>query len=283
MSSFRPRMKIPDTWAQIGACPICDQRTLTVTHKGDKPDQLTCTSCQVSFEMETDGPNIRLMTLPPKFAAFIQPAWQTWMTPHEIRKQIKQVHETQQTAQPVLSEEKAIRTLNAYLAEPKSPEPSLFYDELPLEPLTQEEISKRAAGLANLGNSENDIRETLQRFNATPEQINHAIEFISAQKKIKKSNTPRVIIFVLLGLIICLGAAYLILPILNIPKYLDAIRPIWNTLRNSFSGSDIYEGVTGPYPTITPSVTPQSNTTLDDAWSASYYSFTINEFLSQTG
>ena len=88
MSSFRPRMTIPEAWAQMGACPICDERFLAITHIPGMPEQMTCQSCQVSFEMEVDGPSIRLMTLPPRYAAFIQPAWHTWMTPHELRRQI---------------------------------------------------------------------------------------------------------------------------------------------------------------------------------------------------
>jgi hypothetical protein len=247
-------MSIPDSWAQLGACPICDERPLTVIRSNGKPDRLSCEICHVTFEMEMDGPNIRLMELPPKYAAYIQPAWQTWMTPFEIRAQIKvATTPPPQPAVPFESPVNASRKLSNFNSSPETSIPSLFSDDLPFEPLTQDEVTKRAVGLASLGNSEKEIKETLGRFNATPEQIDHTMAFVSAQKKSRKSNTPRTIIYVLLALAICLGAASFILPLLNIPKTIDAIRPVWNVFQSSFSTSSVYGGVTGADLTATPS------------------------------
>jgi hypothetical protein len=255
MSSFQSRKTIPDTWAQIGACPICDERTLSVLHIAGRPDQMTCGSCHVAFELEADGPNIRLQTLPPKYAAYIQPAWQSWVTPHEIRRQLKVVEvavETEPKTTPMPTDA-AVRRLNQVISTPTpvSQDPSFFADELPLEPLSQEEVTKRAAGLAALGNTSAEVRTALQRFNASEEQIAHAMAYVYAQKKSKKSRTPRAIIVVLLILIVCLGAAAFLLPLLNIPKYIDIIAPIWNTLQSSFTNNSIYGGVEGN-PNTTP-------------------------------
>jgi hypothetical protein len=252
MSSFKPRMTIPEAWAQMGACPICDERVLAITHIPGMPEQMTCRNCQASFEMEQDGPSIRLITLPPRYAAFIQPAWQTWMTPVELRRQINQANIPPQFQQsePQIPH---VRSTLQYL-----PIDDEVDDKYPSDPLTQEEVSKRAAGLAALGNTATEIRDTLSRFNATPDQIEHAIDFIRAQKKNKKSNTPRTIIYVLLILILCLGSAAVILPMLDIPKYIAIIQPIWETLQGSFTQNDVYGGVTGknPTPVITRTVSP---------------------------
>lgn len=242
MSSFQPRLSIPDAWAQIGACPICDERTLMVTHHEGRPDRFTCSNCQVSFELESDGPNIRLQKLPPKFAAAIQPAFQLWLTPHELRRQIKEASAPQRIPTEVPPVETAVRKLNTVLATSDTIAASPFVDDLPAEPLTQDEVTKRALGLASLGESPREIRETLSRFNATPEQINHAMEYIARQRRKKKSNTPRVIIYVLLVLAVCLGTASFVLPMVDIPKYIDIIAPIWNTMQKVFTGNDIWAG-----------------------------------------
>ncbi len=89
MSSYQPRQIIPETWAQIAACPICSTRGLTVAQTPGQPDQLHCPECQVSFEMEIDGPNIRLMVLPTKHIDLLHSAWQIWMSVFEIHSQIK--------------------------------------------------------------------------------------------------------------------------------------------------------------------------------------------------
>jgi hypothetical protein len=245
-------MTIPEAWAQMGACPICDERVLAITHIPGMPEQMTCRNCQASFEMEQDGPSIRLITLPPRYAAFIQPAWQTWMTPVELRRQINQTNMPGQT-QPNEPEPLRVKSAMQYL-----PINNDLDDKYPSDPLTQEEVSKRAAGLAALGNTTTEIRDTLSRFNATPNQIEHAIAFIWAQKKNKKSHTPRTIIYVLLILILCLGSAAVILPMLDIPKYIAIVQPIWETLQGSFTKNDVYGGVTGknPTPIITLTVSP---------------------------
>jgi hypothetical protein len=283
MSSYRPRMSIPDSWAQLGACPICDERTLSVNHYNGKPDRLSCDTCQVTFEMEMDGPNIRLMQLPPKYAAYIQPAWQTWMNPFEIRAQIKSATApTPQPSETFESPASASRKLSNFTSSSETSIPSLFSDDIQYEPLTQDEVSKRAAGLASLGNSDKEIKETLERFNATPEQIDHAMAFISAQKKTRKSNTPRTIIYVLLALAICLGAAALILPLLNISKNIDAIRPVWNTLQRSFSSSSLYGGITGAELTATPSssngLPVDGKTYFDSVWNLSQIPSWIDKY-----
>lgn len=283
MSSFKPRISIPDTWAQIGACPICDDRNMVVSRSQGKPDRMTCQSCHVSFEMEIDGPHIRLVTLPQKFAAYIQPAWQTWMTPHEIRAQIKQATHPPQKEPTPESDSAAVRKLNSYIATPTTATPSSSSNVFPMDPLTQEEVTKRATGLAALGNSEREIRETLERFNATREQIDHALSFVKVQKKRNKSNTSSVIIVVLVSLIICLGSAAFVLPMLNIPKYIDIIRPVWNTLQKSFSGSDIYGGITGMEETkptqMSGSLSPEAKVYFDSVWNTSNNSKWLDKYL----
>ncbi len=251
MSTYQPRMTIPESWAQIGACPICNARGLSIVHSSGHPDQLSCPTCHVSFELETDGPNIRLMVLPPSYAAFLQPAWQSWMSVFEINHQIKSGSELHPKDHPALTpepEERVVQNPVTYTTPLSESAPSMFDEFLPVDPLSQEEVITRAIGLAELGNNNTEIRATLQRFSATPEQIDQALGVIKSQKKQKKSNTPRTVIYVLITVLICLGLSAVILPILDIPRYLGNLQPIWNTLQKSFSQNSIYGGITGPNP-----------------------------------
>lgn len=257
MSTYQPKKVIPDSWANLAACPICETRGLAVYRQTGQVDQLACSNCKASFELEQDGPNIRLIVLPPDYAVFLQPAWQTWMSVYEIRRQIKtglETHIQQDTFdKPEFTPPPQMVTRQS---EPPSsytlPE---FDGEFSRDPINQEEVNLRAAGLANLGNSPREIRETLVHLNATTEQIDLALANLNLQRKKVKTNTPRNIIFVLIAVIVCLGVSALLLPLLNIPGTLKSIEPVWNYLSTTLSKSDPFGGVTGVRRVPTPEPT----------------------------
>jgi hypothetical protein len=278
MGTYQPRTVIPESWAQIGACPICNSRGLTVKHTTGQPDQMCCPQCQASFELEVDGPNIRLMVLPTSFAAFLQPAWQTWMSVFEINRQIKSgmdLHLHDESGEPsnlVDSGKVTPANLSTSLS---TSAPNLFDEFTPFDPLSQEDVTNRAIGLANLGNSPKEIRATLERFNATPDQIRSALTAIDSHKKTRKSNTPRTIFFVILGVLVCLGISALLLPLLNLPGVIREVSPFWNALQRSLSQDDIYGGVTGATPptqsptAIPGTFSPDDQQYFDSVWSVS--------------
>ena len=246
MISNQPRHTIPDAWAQIAACPICNTRGLMVAHIPGQPDQLNCMECHVSFEMEMNGPNIRMMVLPSKHIDILHPAWQIWMSVFEIHRQIKAglLQETQDLTSPLsIPEISSLKRPVPFSPLPTDPLSAGFDDFLPTEPLSQEEVINRAEGLAALGNNQKEIRKAMERLSATPEQIDLALAKIAAKKSIQKSDTPRTIIMVLIGIILCLGISALILPMLDIPRYIGKFLPIWSTLQKSSTETDIYGGL----------------------------------------
>jgi len=267
MSTYQPKKVIPDSWANLAACPICETRGLSVYRQPGQVDQLACSNCKASFELEQDGPNIRLIVLPPDYAVFLQPAWQTWMSVYEIRKQIKtglETHVQRETLDnPVFSPPPEMITRQ--IEPPASYTLSEFDGEFSQQPIDQEEVNMRAAGLANLGNTSREIRVTLEHLNATPEQIDIALENLDSQRKKVKTNTPRTIIFVLIAVIVCLGVTALILPLLNIPGTLKSIEPVWNYLTTTLSNSDPFGGVTGARREPTPEATAIQKTLPADA------------------
>jgi hypothetical protein len=55
---------IPDSWAKNGRCPACGGVSLKVTHLPDLADYLSCTQCEITFEVENGGRYIRLKYIP---------------------------------------------------------------------------------------------------------------------------------------------------------------------------------------------------------------------------
>jgi len=231
MSSYKPRVSIPDEWATNGTCPICDRKSLWVERTMGEPDRLSCTGCEASFEMEIDGPHIRLVVLPPEYAVYIQPAWETWMTAYEIRQQIKSPAAAIGTRNTPANPAHQSR-LSSYS---ENSENSLFEDEGYFEPLSQEDINSRALGFESLGNSPQEIRTILTSIRAKPEQIEQALALVSKKDKAKHKNYPRNIMLVLIIIILCLGGSALILPLLKIPQYLASFQPVLNVFQKSFN------------------------------------------------
>jgi hypothetical protein len=59
-----PRREIPDGWAISGHCPACGATNLKVTHLPDLADYLSCTKCEIAFEVECGGKYVRLKYIP---------------------------------------------------------------------------------------------------------------------------------------------------------------------------------------------------------------------------
>jgi hypothetical protein len=59
-----PKWDIPDSWAKNGRCPACGATNLKVTHLPDLADYLSCTKCEISFEVENGGRYIRSKYIP---------------------------------------------------------------------------------------------------------------------------------------------------------------------------------------------------------------------------
>ena len=72
MSTHQARMVIPDHWADIGRCPICNMPTLHVACQTGQPDQMACSSCGCGFEIEVDGPAIRMTWISPEYKQRLQ-------------------------------------------------------------------------------------------------------------------------------------------------------------------------------------------------------------------
>jgi len=63
-STPTPKRDIPDGWAKNGRCPACGAAGLNVTHLPDMADYMSCTKCEISFEVETGGRYVRLKYVP---------------------------------------------------------------------------------------------------------------------------------------------------------------------------------------------------------------------------
>jgi len=59
-----PKRDIPESWVKNGRCPACGAANLKVTHLPDMADYMSCTKCEIAFEVENGGRYVRLKYVP---------------------------------------------------------------------------------------------------------------------------------------------------------------------------------------------------------------------------
>lgn len=233
MSSYQARKIIPDSWAEVGRCPICNNPTLMVAHQTGLPDQLACSSCGCEFEVEEDGPNIRLERIGTDYKERLHVADGIWMSVVDIRRQL--MHPGQHgKSQP---EPKAInnREEKKDLMVSEIPSP-ISEDTVPAGSLNQEEVNRRALGLAALGNEPARIRSALASSGSPEEMISIALEEVKSKKPKRKSPLPLALAVTIIVIVGCLSAVAIYLPKFNLSALIGPIfssLPIYSASKNN--------------------------------------------------
>ena len=80
MSEIPIRQTIPDAWAEQGHCPYCAASGMRVQHPAAGADQLQCTACGLTFEMELDGTRLHVVHWPDALPFFIVMVPDDWLT-----------------------------------------------------------------------------------------------------------------------------------------------------------------------------------------------------------
>jgi hypothetical protein len=217
-------MEIPDAWAEKGHCPICNKATLRVVHHDGQPDQLACVSCGCSFEIEADGPNIRMDRIGPDYKVKLQVADGIWMSVVEIHQQLIQQTRQDNTGIEPNPVETSVEKVHQSDNTKGSNESK---DTIQAIVLNQEEVNRRAIGLAALGNRPASIRSTLTGSGISAEMVTIALEEVKSRKIKRKSPLPLALAVTIIVVVGCLSAAAIYLPKFNLRAL---IGPITNPL-----------------------------------------------------
>jgi hypothetical protein len=108
-----PIWEIPDIWVKNGHCPACGATNLKVIHLPDHADYLSCEHCEVSFEVETGGKNIRLKSIPDEYGFADAVLHNCWVEASNLasiiseRRALFQEKKNSSSSAPMLYEEDA--------------------------------------------------------------------------------------------------------------------------------------------------------------------------------
>src|SRR5689334_3171190 len=141
-----PRKEIPDAWAGSGRCPACGAAPLKVVHLPSPADYLICPACELSFEVELNGGNIRIKNVPDQLGFAEGELRYRWVKPSILRE--------------LLNNRRA-------LIEKKTSNVATYT-------LSDEEVWNRMLSLYHLGNKPKMIELILIQAGATHEQADAA-------------------------------------------------------------------------------------------------------------
>lgn len=141
-----PRKQIPDAWGTSGRCPVCAAAPLQVVHLPSPADYLICPKCELSFEVEMNGGNIRVKNVPEQLGFAERQLRYLWIKPTLLRELLNKRS---------TSIEKPVGTVAPGL-------------------LTDEEVWDRMLSLYQLGNTPKMVELILMQAGATREQAEAA-------------------------------------------------------------------------------------------------------------
>lgn len=229
MSQFKPRLILPDSWAEKSHCPICGMIPLWVLHQQNAPDEMNCPRCGTAFRVENAGRHLYLTQSPPGYQ---EPLGDRWLSAKDIRTYSKQ-HPWQSAMQqpeiaetepappsnkdvPEDSQQHEVKTLNQ-----PEPIPDIVSEEMPV---VSDKLVQKARELHDLGNSRFKVRSILmQTDKISPQEADQVLQ-VAFQDQDKKSNKQNRTLLIIGGILIgvCLCSVFAVAIFRNITSSLTA-------------------------------------------------------------
>lgn len=233
MSSFTARMEIPDAWAAKGRCPICNNSSLCIAHQPGFPDEMDCSTCGCAFEVESDGPAIRLVRTGPEMKLKLQAIEGTWVSAVDLHRQLYQpaVETPAQQVEQVISIKESAP---AYSAQGL---PVVEVQQTSTEIPDQAEVNKRVLGLAELGNRPDRIKSTLSKAGIPDEMVDIALDDLKTHQVKRKSPLPLALAITIIVIVGCLSAVAIYLPKFNLRSLTGFVNMPVNPFDKNQSGS----------------------------------------------
>ena len=165
MSQIQARATIPIAWGEQARCPACSAPDMEVQHQSSGPDQLRCTACGLRFELQLDGPQLRVTHWPDLQAPDSVPAPGSWLTIDELRSRLRR---------PSPDDSPPAPTPAASAAAPAPTRPGQPAGPSAPVPASNEKVA-RVKKLLDLGSTPMEVRASLAREGVPAEQIQAAL------------------------------------------------------------------------------------------------------------
>ena len=157
MDERKARLNIPDTWGTQARCPQCGSPGMRLLHIPGAPDQLTCTTCGIGFELALKSASIHVRTWPEELAILRTDVADRWITVAELKA----------LARLVAAQKKGTASTQAT---PKTPAPT---------PGVAAGVTQRVENLFKLGNTPAQIRAILQQGESDPQRLEAGLQAVS--------------------------------------------------------------------------------------------------------
>lgn len=211
MGGIKPALIILESWAKNYPCPVCLHQKLGVVHETGVPDLVACPDCDCEFLIEQGGSRFRLIKTPFEYENIL---WGRWLTFDQIREEIEALKD-----KPMDEEFKPTNNRNIPLqhARQLSIDIDNFYKTIS-EDQVFEKARFQALRLAELGNSEDNIREILEKNKQLSASELELLMNEISKKKSKKSFAPR--LFAIGAIVVTIALLAITLNSVVIPKLL---------------------------------------------------------------
>ena len=215
MTEIKILQTIPDAWSKQARCPLCNAPGMRVLHPARRADQMLCTVCGLSFELEMEGARLHVCHWPDAFPLLNTLISDEWRTPADLRSLVGKMksdadeseHASFQTARAIARDEEDVPETMAVrppapAGQPRSPTPE------------ETKILAKIQELRQMGNDLTQIRTTLNQGEQDPQRlkiINRLLSGMELQEHSRQQKRMRLILAVVGSLLVVMLAGGLFL------------------------------------------------------------------------
>jgi hypothetical protein len=173
METLHPRDQIPESWLEKSRCPYCASAPLVIEHPAGSPDQFSCPTCELTFQVAQKGPSVFVVRDPLGVASGHEGRWVEMKTLIESTHPARPVMSPPPTMAPAPDSASSLPIEEVPAQRMRDP----IYDKYPAE------VIENAADLYAMGNSKLKIKEILAKYSGlADEEIEEILLYSSRQK-----------------------------------------------------------------------------------------------------
>jgi hypothetical protein len=177
METLLPRDQIPQSWLEKSRCPYCSSAPMVIEHIEGNPDQFVCPTCELTFQVAQNSSSVFVIRDPLGVKTGYEGQWV------EMKTLIQDTHSGITPKEPVKAPLSEPITTSERATHPSSEEPAPVISRDPIYEKYSAEVIENAADLYAMGNSKQQIKETLSKYSKlADEDIEEILNYITRKK-----------------------------------------------------------------------------------------------------